>query len=151
MRGFSGAAGRYWVNAMRGVRSEAIRTVLRWQVMATAACAALGAVLAGPHGALSAVLGGLVSFVAGLAFGVVAGSSQVDTGRLEDLGGALLGALKAWAIKIVLIILLSGLVWTAYKSIVVWSFFGTFALTTVLFSGAALVRDEGRDSGQAGR
>jgi ATP synthase protein I len=136
---------------MSGVRSQAIRTVLRWQLIATAVCAAVAGAVAGPNGALSAVLGGLVSFVAGLAYGIVATSGEVTTGRLEDVGSALLGALKAEGIKIVLIVLLLWIVLTTYKSVVVLAFFGTFALTTVLFSGAALVRDGDRGSGQAGK
>lgn len=112
--------------------------------MATAACAAVAGPVSGPHGFLSAILGGLVSFLACLAYGVAATSGQVTTGRPEDVGGALIGALKAWAIKIVLMILLGGLVLATYRNVVGVAFVGTFVLTAVLFSAAALVRDEGR-------
>ncbi len=122
---------------MVGLRSKAIRTVLRWQVMATVALAVIAGFLAGTHGALSAALGGLVSFAAGVAFAGVASMSRADSA-----GSAVIGALRAEAIKIILIVLLLWLVMTTYKSVVVVAFFGTFIVATVLFSAAAMVRDD---------
>jgi ATP synthase protein I len=121
-----------------GLHSRAIRTVLRWQLLATAALAALAAYLAGPHGALSAALGGLVSFAAGVGFAVVA-----SRGRADDAGSVVVGALRAEGVKIALIVLLLWLVMATYKSVVVLAFFGTFIVATVLFSAAALVREHG--------
>ena len=122
---------------MVGLRSKAIRTVLRWQVIATVALAVIAGYLAGAHGALSAALGGGVSFAAGLAFAGVASMSRSDSA-----GSAVVGALRAEAIKIIMIVLLLWLVMTAYKSVVVVAFFGTFIVATVLFSAAALVRED---------
>ena len=59
-------------NAMLRDLSKPIRTVLRWQVMATAALTLVAGALAGGHGALSAALGGAVSIVSGLASAVAA-------------------------------------------------------------------------------
>jgi hypothetical protein len=42
-----------------------IRTVLRWQLLVTAALALAGGILVGVEGALSATLGGAVSICAG--------------------------------------------------------------------------------------
>lgn len=123
---------------MIGLKSRAIRTVLRWQLLATAVLAAVAGYVSGPHGALSAALGGLVSFTAGLAFAGVA-----SLGRADSAGTAVIGALRAEAIKIVLIVLLLWLVMANYKSVVVIAFFGTFIVATVLFSAAALVREDG--------
>ena len=89
------------------------------------------------HGALSAALGGLVSFAAGLGFAGVASLSRSDSA-----GSAVIGALRAEAIKIVLIVLLLWLVMATYKNVVVIAFFGTFIVATVLFSAAALVRED---------
>ncbi len=122
---------------MVGLRSKAIRTVLRWQVMATVALAVIAGFLAGTHGALSAALGGLVSFAAGVAFAGVASMSRADSA-----GSAVIGALRAEAIKIILIVLLLWLVMTTYKSVVMVAFFGTFIVATVLFSAAAMVRED---------
>ena len=123
---------------MIGLKSKAIRTVLRWQLLATAVLAAVAGYVSGLHGALSAALGGLVSFTAGLAFAGVA-----SLGRAESAGTAVIGALRAEAVKIVLIVLLLWLVMSTYRSVVVIAFFGTFIVATVLFSAAALVREDG--------
>jgi ATP synthase protein I len=123
---------------MVGLRSKAIRTVLRWQLLATAALALLAWFFAGAHGALSAALGGLVSFAAGVAFAGVASMSRADSA-----GRAVIGALRAEAIKITLIVLLLWLVMTTYRSVVTVAFFGTFIVATVLFSAAAMVREDG--------
>jgi ATP synthase protein I len=120
-----------------GLRSKAIRTVLRWQLVATAALALIAGLVAGRHGALSAVLGGLVSFAAGLGFAGAASMSGSGSA-----GSVVIAALRAEAIKIVLIVLLLWLVMTTYKNIVVIAFFGTFIVATVLFSAAALVRED---------
>jgi ATP synthase protein I len=125
----------YW--AVIGLRSKAIRTVLGWQLVATAALAVIAGFVAGSHGALSAALGGLVSFAAGLGFAGVASLSRSD-----NAGSAVIGVLRAEAIKIVLIVLLLWLVMATYKNVVVIAFFGTFIVATVLFSAAALVRED---------
>lgn len=122
---------------MIGLRSKAIRTVLVWQLVATTALAVIAGLVAGAHGALSAALGGLISFAAGLGFAGVASLS-----RLDSAGSVLIGALRAEAIKIVLIVLLLWLVMATYKNIVAIAFFGTFIAATVLFSAAALVRED---------
>lgn len=122
---------------MIGLRSKAIRTVLGWQLVATAALAVIAGLVAGAHGALSAALGGLISFAAGLGFAGVA-----SLARSDSAGSVLIGALRAEAIKIVLIVLLLWLVLSTYKNIVVIAFFGTFIVATVLFSAAALVRED---------
>ncbi len=47
--------------------SQPIRTVLRWQLLATALAIVVLGWLAGTHGAISAALGGAISITAGLA------------------------------------------------------------------------------------
>ena len=121
---------------MIGLRSQAIRTVLRWQLIATAALAAIAVPAAGWHGALSAALGGLVSFVAGLGFAAVASASRKDSAGL-----AMLAALRAEAVKIVLIVLLLWVVLATYKNVVIVAFIGTFIVTTIVFALALFVRE----------
>jgi len=123
--------------AVIGLRSKAIRTVLRWQLIATTALAVISGLAAGAHGALSAALGGLVSFAAGVGFAGVASLSRSD-----NAGSAVIGALRAEAVKIALILLLLWLVLATYKNIIVIAFFGTFIVATVLFSAAAVVRED---------
>ncbi len=122
---------------MIGLRSRALRTVLRWQLLVTAALAAISALAAGRHGAVSAALGGLVSFVAGLGFAAVASASRKDS-----VGLAMLAALRAEAVKIVLIVALLWVVLSVYKSVVIVAFIGTFTVTVIVFALALFVREK---------
>ncbi len=123
-------------NAMLRNLSKPIRTVLRWQVMATAALALIGGVMAGGHGALSAALGGGVSIIAGLASAVVA-----SAGRAKSAEGALFAVLRAEAVKIGLIVILLWLVLAMYRDVAVLVFVGSFLVTVVIFAMAFFVRE----------
>ena len=123
-------------NAVLRDLSRPIRTVLRWQLIATVALALIGGVLAGGHGALSAALGGAVSIVAGLASAVVA-----SLGRAQSAEGALVAVLGAEAVKIGLIVTLLWLVLATYRDVAVLVFLGSFLLTVVIFAMAFFVRD----------
>lgn len=118
------------------IENRAIRTVLGWQLLATAAATLLAGLLAGLHGALSAVLGGAVSLCAGLAFAVMV--SRNKSGSVE---GVLIAALRAEAVKIGVIVLLLWLVFATYKDMIAVAFLGTFMLTVVIFAMAFFVRD----------
>jgi ATP synthase protein I len=115
-----------------------IRTVLRWQLLATAALTIVAGLWAGAHGALSAALGGSVSFASGLAAAVVASLGKADA------GGVVLAALSAEAVKIGLIVILLWLVLAAYRDVVVIAFLGTFIATVLIFAMAFFVRDAGK-------
>jgi ATP synthase protein I len=121
---------------MLRIQSKPIRTVLRWQLLATVVLAALGGAWAGQHGALSAALGGLVSLCAGGGFAAV-----VARGRAESAGGLLVAALGAEAVKLILIVVLLWLVLANYESVVVPAFLGTFAVTILIFTMAFFVRE----------
>jgi ATP synthase protein I len=123
-------------NAMLRNLGKPIRTVLRWQVVATAALALIAGALAGGHGALSAALGGAVSIFSGLASAVVA-----SLGRAQSAEGVLLAVLRAEAVKIGLIVVLLWLVLATYRDIAVLVFLGSFAVTVVIFAMAFFVRE----------
>jgi ATP synthase protein I len=113
-----------------------LRTVLRWQLLATAALTLLAGVLAGAHGAVSAALGGAVSVGAGWA------SAKVASGRKADsAGGVLITALKAEGVKLGVIAVLLGLVLAFYPDVVVTAFLGSFMVTVLIFSMALFVRE----------
>ena len=116
--------------------SKPIRTVLRWQVMATAAAALVAGALAGVHDALSAALGGLVSMSSGLVSATVA-----SLGKAETAAGALVSVLTAETVRIGLIVILLWLVLAAYRDVVVLAFLGSFAVTVVIFAMAFFVRE----------
>ncbi|HXZ92470.1 MAG TPA: ATP synthase subunit I [Burkholderiales bacterium] len=132
-RALLGAGG---LKAMLRSLGKPIRTVLRWQLVVTAALTLVAAVTVGTHGAVSAALGGMVSLCAGLASGIVA-----SLGKAESAGGVLIGALRAEGIKIGLIVILLWLVLAAYKNVVMLAFVGTFIVTALIFPMAVAVRD----------
>ena len=113
-----------------------IRTVLRWQLLATVALTLAAGIWGGAHGALSASLGGLISIVAGVASGIVA-----SLGKKGSTGEVLFIALRAEVVKIGLIVILLWLVLTIYGSVVIPAFIGTFVATAVIFSMAFFVRE----------
>jgi ATP synthase protein I len=116
--------------------SKPIRTVFRWQLLATAALTLVTGIWAGAHGAFSALLGGSVSIFSGLAAACVA-----SLGKAESAGGVLLFALGAEAVKIGLIVVLLWLVLAMYREVVVLVFIGTFTATVLIFAMAFFVRD----------
>jgi ATP synthase protein I len=124
------------MNAGLGALRRPIRTVLRWQLIATAALTLAGGLLAGVDGALSAALGGAVSVVAGWVSAVVASKEK---GR--SAGDVLIGALRAEAVKIGLIAVLLWLVLATYDSVVAPALFGSFVITVLIFTMAFFVRE----------
>lgn len=113
-----------------------VRTVLAWQIAATAALAAGAAFMAGMHGALSALAGGLISIAAGVAAALVA-----SMGSTQSAGGVVMGALRAEAVKIGLAVLLLGLVLVNYAEAVVGALIASFVVTLLIFAMAFFVRD----------
>jgi ATP synthase protein I len=124
------------MGAMLRFLSKPIRTVLRWQLIVTAALALAAATVAGPDGALSAALGGMISICAGLVSAVVA-----SWGKAESAGGVLLGALRAEGIKIGLMVILLWLVLATYRDVVALALLASFALTMLIFTMAFVVHD----------
>jgi ATP synthase protein I len=118
------------------VRSKAIRTVLRWQVIATGVMTLGLGLLTNVHGAVSAMLGGLVSVCAGLAFSIVVSLSKSDS-----LGGTLVTAFRAEATKITIVVALLWLVFATYKDVVAIGFISSFAVSILIFGMAFFVRE----------
>jgi ATP synthase protein I len=113
-----------------------VLTVLRWQLAATAALAVMAALIAGTHGALSALAGGLISVTAGLVAALVA-----SMGGGKSAAGVVMGALRAEAVKIGLAVLLLWLVLVNYADAVVGALIATFVVTLLIFAMAFFVRD----------
>jgi ATP synthase protein I len=136
---------RYTSAASRGAKDsnvvlrrlgKPVVTVLRWQVAATAALVVVAALVAGTHGALSALVGGLISVTAGLTSALVA-----SMGSGKSAGGMVLSALRAEAVKIGLAVLLLWLVLVNYGEAVVGALIATFVVTLLIFAMAFFVRD----------
>jgi len=116
--------------------SRPIRTVFRWQLLATAALMLVAGFWAGAHGALSALLGGLVSVSSG-----IAAAGLVSLGKVESAGGVLLVALGAEVVRIGLIVILLWLVLATYRDVVVLAVIATFTVTVLIFAMAFFVRE----------
>jgi ATP synthase protein I len=107
------------------------RPVFGLQLLATAAAIALSGWLAGAHGAASAGLGGVVSMVAGLVYVALASRSKP-----KSAGEALYGALRAEAVKIVLMLVFLLGVFVIYRSVVAAALIGTFIVNVLAFTMA---------------
>jgi ATP synthase protein I len=120
------------------LKTKPIRTVLVWQLIATAVIAAIAGLWDGRHGAVSALLGGLINVVAGAAYALLLG---IGAARTADAGASLVAMFRAEAGKILLILAGLWLVLSHYQDVVAAAFFGAFVVTVVVFSMAILVRD----------
>jgi ATP synthase protein I len=122
------------------LKSRPILTVLRWQAIATLAIAAAAGLWAGPHAALSAALGGLVTLSSTVVYAFVLGLG-LKAGPSASAGASIVTMLRAEGAKILVIILQLWLVLTTYKDVVLAAMFAAFAITVLLFSTALLARD----------
>jgi ATP synthase protein I len=118
------------------LKSKPVQAVLRWQIYVTVAAAFFAAFWAGAHGAVSALLGGLINLSAGIVFALM--TSRSDAKSAADTVRTLV---RAEASKIALIVLQFWLVLTTYKEVVPLFFFATFVVTVLLTRMALLVRD----------
>ena len=119
-----------------GVRSRPIRTVLRWQLIVTAALALLALLPWGLHGAVSAALGGLVNVTAGWVFGWL-----VSRRKPLTAGEALRTMIRAEGVKILLIIVQLWAVFVNYGEIVIAAFLASFAVAVLVSTAAIAVPD----------
>jgi ATP synthase protein I len=122
-------------NMLRRLRKPVL-TVLRWQLAATAGLVLISALVAGLHGAVSALAGGLISITAGVASALVA-----SMGDAKSAGGVVMAALRAEAVKLGLAVLLLWLVLVNYDAAVVGALIATFVVTLLIFAMAFFVRD----------
>ncbi len=118
-----------------------LRIVMGWQLVLTSLLAIVCAWLAGAHGAISAVLGGVVAMAGGLAFAWLASSQQKRSLSPEMAWDGLTQIFKAEAAKVGVIIVLLWLVLATYKDVVVVGFIGTFILAVIIFSMAIFLRN----------
>ncbi len=118
------------------IESKPLRTVLRWQVYVTAIVTLAAGIVGGMHAALSAALGGFVSWAAGLVFALL-----VSNGRVRTAGETLRILFRAEASKIMLMIFLLWLTLTAYEDVVPTMFFAAFILSVLVSQAVMLVRE----------
>ena len=90
----------------------------------------------GPHGALSAALGGVVNITSVVVYAVVLAVSNP-----ASAGGTVAALFRAEACKILVIILQLWLVLVNYKEVVFVVFFASFVITVLLFRMALLDKE----------
>ncbi len=112
------------------------RAVLLSQAGATVAIAAISALVAGVHGALSATLGGLINVSAGVVYAFVLAVAPPRTA-----GGTIAAMFRAEGAKILVIVALLWLVLSTYRDAVLPAFLVAFVVTVLLSSVALFVRD----------
>jgi ATP synthase protein I len=115
---------------------------MRWQLIVTTAMVLAFGWVWGIHGAASAFLGGVISIISAAAFSAIVSRYEGVTAA-----GALITALKAEAVKIIVMVILLWLVLTIYKDVVAVGFIGTFALTVLIFGMALFVTDDSKAEG----
>ncbi len=118
------------------ISSKPIRTVLRWQVVATVVIALGAGLWAGRHGAISAVLGGAINQTADLAYALL-----ISGGGIRTAGNTLRTLFRAEGVRILLIVFLLGWVLTAYKEVIHPVFFLSFVVSVLVFRAAIVVKE----------
>ena len=121
---------------LRRIESKPIRTVLRWQVYATVVLALGAGLWGGLHGAVSAVLGGVVNQLADLAYALL-----VSGGGIRTAGNTLRTLFRAEGVRVLLIVVLLGGVLTSYKDVVHPALFLSFVVSVIVFRMAILVKE----------
>lgn len=110
--------------------------MLVWQVVATLGIALIAGVWAGGHGALSAMLGGVINVSAGVVYAFVLALAPGKTA-----GATVVALFRAEAAKILAIIGQLWLVLATYGEVVLPALLAAFIVTVLLFRVALLVRD----------
>lgn len=118
------------------IESKPMRTVLRWQVVATVVIALGAGLWVGPHGAISAVLGGGINQIADMAYALL-----VSGGGIRTAGNTLRTLFRAEAVRVLLIVILLGVVLTSYKDVVHPVLFLSFVVSVMVFRAAILVKE----------
>ena len=116
---------------------KSLRIALIYQVALTILLMVLSAWLGGVHGAISALLGGLVAMAGGLVFILLAPLKNAQTQSADMAWDGLNRILKAEGAKVGVIVILLWLVLALYKEVVILGFIGTFIVAVVIFSMAA--------------
>ena len=117
--------------------SKEMRAVLWYQAIVTLSIALIIGVAGGVHWGVSGMLGGLISMVAGLTYGVM----TYRVGK-SSAGNALVSMMRAESAKLLVIIMLLGLVFAGYEEVFGAGFIGTFIVTTLIFSLAIFIRNK---------
>ncbi|SDW64332.1 ATP synthase protein I [Nitrosomonas communis] len=126
---------------MPWIRNKPLHVVIRWQVLFTVFIALVFWGVLGLHGAISGFLGGMVNVVSSTFYAFIISHHKGYTA-----GGAIRTALRAEAIKIIVIIVPLWAVFAVYKEVNASAFIGVFIITVIIFSMALFVPDNTKNS-----
>jgi len=121
---------------MSWIKSRSLKVVLLVQLLVTFALVIVFLLALGKHGAISAMLGGGVSVISSAVFALIVSRHQGYTA-----GDAIRTALRAEAVKIILIVGLLWMVFKFYPSVNALVFIGTFILMVLVYSMVLFVAD----------
>jgi ATP synthase protein I len=121
--------------------NKPVLITLKWQAIATFAIAVISGLWIGGHGALSAVLGGVVNASATVVYAFVLRIGLNARGP-TPAGKGLAAMFRAEAAKIAVIVIQLWFVLTQYRDLSAAAFFAAFIVTVLLSSVGLLARNE---------
>lgn len=124
---------------MPWIKNRPLRIIIRWQLLFTLIAALVCNIWMDGHGAVSALLGGFISVAASSAFALI-----VSLHKGSSASGTLRTALRAEAVKIVVIVILLWQVLTQFENINLIVFIGTFVAAVIINSMALLISEDAK-------
>jgi ATP synthase protein I len=121
---------------MSWIKNGPLSFVLRVQLFLTLVVAIIFVFLSDLQGAVSAVLGGMVSLISSAAFAIIISHHQGYTA-----GAAIRTAIRAEIVKVSLIVMLLWVVFKNFVDVNAFAFIGTFILTVLVHSMALFISD----------
>ncbi|MCO6428261.1 ATP synthase subunit I [Nitrosomonas communis] len=125
---------------MPWIPNRALYVVIRWQVLFTAVMALILGWMLGLHAAISGLLGGMVSVVSSVLYALIISRHTGYTAA-----GAVRTALRAEAVKIIIMIVSLWAVFAVYKQVNPTAFIGVFIVAVIIFSLALFVPNDSKD------
>lgn len=126
---------------MPWIRNRSLQIVIRWQMLFTALLALVMGWMIGLHGAISGFLGGMVSVISSAVYAFIISRHKGYTAT-----SAIRTALRAEAVKIIIIIASLWAVFAMYKEVNPTVFIGVFIITVIIFSLALFVPNDSKDN-----
>lgn len=127
--------------ASQALSSAPIRAVLKWQAILTLLCALVAYFWVGQHGALSALLGGVVNASAVGVYWFVA-NLGLNKSRVAGVGTGLWPLLRAEIVKIVCVVVQIVIVFKTYAQLHHPAFLVAFLVTLLAWRASFFVRTD---------
>lgn len=126
---------------MPWIRNSSLQVVIQWQLLFTLFMALVLWWLSGLHSAISGFLGGMASVISSIIYAFI-----ISRHKGYTAGSTVRTALRAEAVKIVVIIVFLWTVFAVYKEVVPIAFIGVFIMAVIIFSLALFVPTDSKDN-----